>query len=71
MLYVLIRDEMSKVKKYKVKSKVEIKGENVRLIFSRVDPTAHQAPLTCALIGGAQPTMVGGSCHAALYKEVG
>ena len=37
MLYVSICDEMRKVK-----DKVEIKGENVRLISNRLDPTVHR-----------------------------
>jgi hypothetical protein len=36
--------------KYKVKSKVKFKGENVRLISTYVGSIAHQAPLICALI---------------------
>ena len=42
MLYVSICDEMSKVKG---KSKVKIKGENVRLISTRVGPTTHGDPM--------------------------
>jgi hypothetical protein len=44
---------------------------SVRLSLSRVVPTAHRAPLTCALIGGAQPVMVGGPLSPALLREVG
>src|SRR3954466_10611889 len=56
--------------KYKVKRKVEIKGENVRLI-SRTSPTTRTYPLNRALIGGAQPNSGWWAPVAALYKEVG
>jgi hypothetical protein len=40
MLYVLIRDETKKLQSRKLKVKVEIKGENVRLISTCVGPMA-------------------------------
>ena len=46
MLYILICDEMSKSERCIVKKvKVEIKGENVRLISTRVGPTTHRDPM--------------------------
>ena len=53
MLYVLIRDETSKAQSIKLKVKVEIKGENVRLISWSWIPTDPD-PLGCALIGGVR-----------------
>jgi hypothetical protein len=44
---------------------------SVRLISTCVSPTAHQAPLIRALIGGAQPIMADGPLSPTLYKEVG
>ncbi len=44
MLYVLIGDETSKVKGKKLKVKVEIKGENVRIDLLVVSPTAPRSP---------------------------
>ena len=44
MLYVPICDETNKLESIRLKVKVEIKEENVRLISFRVGPTAHRAP---------------------------
>ena len=43
MLYVPICDETNKLESIRLKVKVELKGENVRLISFRVGPTAHRA----------------------------
>ena len=69
MLYSLICDGTIKGKsfklKYKVKVKSEIKGENIGLISFLIGPR----PLIRALIGGAQPLMVGGPpLHSAKIK---
>ena len=68
MLYVSICDEMSKVKG---KSKVEIKGENVGLISTRVSPTARTGPMINALIGGVKLVRVVGPCRTGYKREVG
>ena len=54
MLYVPICDETNKLESIRLKVKVEIKGENVRLI-SPVWAQRPTGPLIRALIGGAQP----------------
>ena len=55
MLYVSICDEINKLESIRLKVKVEIKGENVRLISLPFKPNGSNGPLTRALIGGAQP----------------
>ena len=67
MLYVSICDETSKVKG---KSKVEIKGENVRLISNRWTQRSTR-PMIYALIGGVKPVRVVGPYRTGYKREVG
>ena len=71
MFYILICDEMSKVKSIKLKVKVEIKGENVRLISSGRTPTGRSVPLTASWSGMPNRTKVGGPLWPALHKGWG
>jgi len=66
MLYVPICDETNKLESIRLKRKVEIKGENVSMI-SPVWAQRPTGPLICALIGGAQPHLVGGPLSPAPY----
>ena len=69
MLYVLICDGTNKVNGVKLKVCDEIKGENVRLISRQWAQRLIGPLISRALIGGAQPYMVGGPLSHYAIKE--
>ena len=57
--------------KEKRKIKVEIKGENVRLISTRASPTAGPGLDPRPDRGRSSPLWLAGPCHPTLYEVVG